>query len=51
MTKMTHTGGLGNVMTFMYERLSADQPSELLKDSLPALNHVFALLPLHVYSP
>ena len=50
---MTHTGEGVNLMMFTYERdrWSTDQPSELLKDSLPAPNHVFASLPLHVYSP
>ena len=59
---MTHAGGSGksydvdqftkSTLGFMYERdwSSADQASELLKDSLPAPNYVLASLPLHVYS-
>ena len=53
MTKMTHAGEGVKLMVFTYkhDRWSTDQTSELLKDSLPAPNHVFASLPLRVYSP
>ena len=47
MTKMTHTGGPSK----SYDIYVRARSIELLKDSLPAPNYVFAYLPLHVYSP